>query len=151
MDGSTMIAASTIAEKKGPLVWNTKEMGDLDLDVLVMDQLNNDPSMPPYVTSWVSVRHVHSAASKENKEFIDSCNNVGRHHVTKASNCRKNIFDKGKMFGVGMHVHNGVLKKFVTKIPDEEVQKLNQQAQQVLGPLFPHQVITMSTLTLNEA
>jgi hypothetical protein len=133
-------------EKNGPLVWNTEEMGDLDLDVLVMDQLNTDPSMPPYVSSRVLVRRVHYAASKDNKEFIDSCNKVGRHHVPSTANCWKNLFDQGKMFGVGMHVYNGVVQKFKTNIPDEEVWKMKEQARQVLGPLFPHQVITMCAL-----
>jgi hypothetical protein len=132
-----------VAGGGGPLLWDPREHGALDLDVLVMDQLQNVSSLTPpyyYTTSRVSVRLV------ENMEFLDSCNVIGRYHASiDQAPCRKGTSDTGKMFGIGTHVHNGRVQDFATKKGFDNPKSLDMcnQASTVLEPLFPHQIIAM--------
>jgi hypothetical protein len=91
----------------GLLLWEPRKHGDLDLEIFVMDQLENKSSSPYYTTSRISVRLVDYEGNKENAQFLESCNSIGRHHASQEANCRKHNSDKGKMFGFGYHLYNG--------------------------------------------
>jgi hypothetical protein len=130
----------------GPLLWEPRKHGDLDLDIFVTDQLENKSSSPCYTTSRISVRRVDYEGNKENTQFLESCNSIGCHHASKKANCRKHNSDKGKMFGFGYHLYNGGIKKFTSKLCEKRVCKMLNQAKKVLEPLFPHQLISMRAI-----
>jgi hypothetical protein len=131
---------------RGPLLWEPRKHGDLDLDIFVMDQLKNKSSSPYYTTSRISVRRVDFDGNKENKQFLESCNSIGRHHASEEPNCRKHNSDSGKMFGFGYHLYNGGIKKFQSKLCKKRVREMLKQAKKVLEPLFPHQLISMRAM-----
>jgi hypothetical protein len=130
----------------GPLLWDPRKHGDLDLDIFVMDQLKSKSSSLYYTTSRISVRLVDHEGDKENTQFLESCNSIGCHHASQEANCRKHNLDEGKMFGFGCHLYNGEIKKFESNVCKKRVCKMLKQAKKVMEPLFPHQLISMRAI-----
>ncbi len=122
---------------RGPLFWDPTKDGDLDLDVVVLNQ-TGDPL--PYTTTRISVRRI------ADDKFLNCCNKMGHYHASiKHSSCRKGNFDVGKMYGVGKHLHLGHVVEFATKktFKKETSTAMCNMASDVLEQHFPHQVIAM--------